>query len=248
MGAREKNSSDRHAGSPVGQGAGAYCFPEIGQDKCGKNGSVKPPCLSFQPLVLGGTEMKASGHNASSESPSEVGLDLRAIEQEAYRRGYMEGEMAGRESSRRSLTPVINTLEEALKELARIKRELRACAEKEAVELALAVARKIVCQEVSSNNQIVLNVVREALKRVENKEEIVIKINPSDLKALERIRCDSPELFREIGDVVFRGDPAMSSGGCVIETNLGDVDARIEKQLMAVEEAFRSELSASAAE
>ena len=33
------------------------------------------------------------------------------------------------------------------------------------------------------------------------------------------------------------------NGGCIIETNLGDIDARIEKQLQAVEEAFRSEIN-----
>jgi flagellar biosynthesis/type III secretory pathway protein FliH len=128
--------------------------------------------------------------------------------------------------------------------LARVKKEIRACAEKEAVDLALAVAKKIVCQEISANNQIVLNVVKEALKKVEYKEEIIIKINPVDLKVIEKCRADTPALFKDIGNVVFKGDPSLSNGGCVIETKLGVVDARIERQLMAVEEAFRSELSA----
>ncbi len=42
--------------------------------------------------------------------------------------------------------------------------------------------------------------------------------------------------------VIFEGDESITNGGCFIETNFGDIDARIEKQLHAVEEAFKSEL------
>jgi len=33
-------------------------------------------------------------------------------------------------------------------------------------------------------------------------------------------------------------DESISDGGCIIETESGDIDARIEKQFQAVEEAF----------
>ncbi len=243
MDAREKNSSDNAEAMARGfkPGLTLYSFPEIAANRKGTNGSPKGHSSCFQPLNLipDGCQVRSAAEGNHSGPAS----GYREMEEEAYKKGFREGEMAARESSKKSLAPVIITLEEALRELARVKNEIRACAEKEAVELALAVAKKIVCQEISANNQIVLNVVKEALKKVESKEEIVIKINPVDLKVIERFRADTPELFQEIGDVVFKGDSSLTNGGCVIETNLGEVDARIEKQLMAVEEAFRSELS-----
>lgn len=246
--AREKNLSDkadamREVFKP---GLALYCFPEITAERKGAKGPSKGHSSCFEPLSLipeGCRGRSAHGDAGSEGEVSDRPSQYRAIEEEAYRKGFKEGEMAARESSNKTLTPVISTLEEALKELARVKKEIKACAEKEAVDLALAVAKKIVCQEISANNQIVLNVVKEALKKVESKEEIVIKINPVDLEVIEKCRTDTPSLFSEVRDVVFKGDPSLTNGGCVIETKLGDVDARIERQLMAVEEAFRSELS-----
>ena len=40
---------------------------------------------------------------------------------------------------------------------------------------------------------------------------------------------------------VIAEDTSIADGGCVIETDLGDIDARIEKQLQAVKEVLRSE-------
>lgn len=246
--AREKNLSDKAEtmGEVFKPGLALYCFPEISANRKGVKGSPKGHSSCFEPLSLipaGCLGNSAPGDGRSDGDVSDRPSRYRAIEEEAYRKGFREGEMAARESSSKTLTPVISTLEEALKELTRVKKEIRACAEKEAVDLALAVAKKIVCQEISANNQIVLNVVKEALKKVESKEEIIIKINPVDLKVIEKCREDIPGFFGEISEVVFKADPSLTNGGCVIETRLGDVDARIERQLMAVEEAFRSELS-----
>jgi flagellar biosynthesis/type III secretory pathway protein FliH len=51
-------------------------------------------------------------------------------------------------------------------------------------------------------------------------------------------------MLAEITDserVRFEGDAAISCGGCRIESDSGDIDARLERQLKAVEAAFQSE-------
>jgi flagellar assembly protein FliH len=42
-----------------------------------------------------------------------------------------------------------------------------------------------------------------------------------------------------VNNVTFEAEDSVQSGGCVIETDLGEIDARIEKQIQAVEESFR---------
>ena len=46
-----------------------------------------------------------------------------------------------------------------------------------------------------------------------------------------------------MGNISFEADETILTGGCLIETNSGDIDARIDKQIEAVDEAFKSELA-----
>jgi flagellar assembly protein FliH len=45
-------------------------------------------------------------------------------------------------------------------------------------------------------------------------------------------------MIADVNNVTFKGEKAIQSGGCMIETELGEIDARIEKQLEAIKESF----------
>ncbi len=47
-------------------------------------------------------------------------------------------------------------------------------------------------------------------------------------------------MIENIDHVTLEAAENIQSGGCIIETDLGEIDARIEKQLQAVEESFRT--------
>ena len=86
-------------------------------------------------------------------------------------------------------------------------------------------------------------VVREALKMVAGQDQIRIKMSPSDLKLIRAADFKASDVGDHLGSVKFEEDESIGGGGCIIETNLGQIDARIEQQLKVVEEAFQSELS-----
>jgi flagellar biosynthesis/type III secretory pathway protein FliH len=47
--------------------------------------------------------------------------------------------------------------------------------------------------------------------------------------------------LENIDDVHLEAEDSIQSGGCLIETDRGDIDARIEKQFEAIEEAFQTQ-------
>jgi len=49
----------------------------------------------------------------------------------------------------------------------------------------------------------------------------------------------------KLENVHFEADAAITTGGCVVETNFGTVDARIESQLDQIDAAFADELEKS---
>jgi len=251
VGAEGKRSLDKMDKVGLRQDAGfpLYCFPQLSRSDPSIDSGSGITQKGFQPYVSKEASSSSGApwpmqENGSAGLEDEEAAQRRAkeIEKSAYSKGFQEGKEAGRNSSRQELDPILSNFREALQELVRVKREIYMRAEKEAVELAMAVARKIVCQELSVRRDIILGVVREALKTVEDHEKITIKVNPRDLEVIKDTTVRNPDFFDNLGHVQFEEDPGLGDGGCVIETALGEIDARIERQLEAVEEAFRAEM------
>ncbi len=108
-------------------------------------------------------------------------------------------------------------------------------------QLALSIARKIVCHEVKTTQETVTCVAREALSRVNNPAKITIKLNPDDLQFIKDTRFQFSRFLRNVDNIRFEAEESIQSGGCLIETDRGDIDARIEKQFQAIEESFQTQ-------
>jgi len=169
-------------------------------------------------------------------------LTLAEIEQQAYQEGFCEGKKSEIESAAQQVAPVLTSLRQVILQLQNLRKEIYLEIEKEVVELALAIARKVICHEVKINKEIILEVIKAALSRVDESGNIKIKLNPSDLKLVKATKNHNANLFQNIERVTFEATESISSGGCIIETSLGNIDARIEKQFRVVEEIFQGKL------
>jgi flagellar assembly protein FliH len=179
---------------------------------------------------------------ADTDDFENIKANAKEIQEQAYIEGFEKGERDGLESAKASLEPVVQHLSQSIEALENAKKELHLRTEREAVELALAIAEKIVSHEVQTNREVVLSVVEEALKKVVDRKNIKIRVAPPDFHFLNNAKVQIPDLEELFEKATFEEDKSIVNGGCVIETNLGDIDARIEKQFQAVEDAFRSEI------
>ncbi len=194
---------------------------------------------AFEPAGIGGNN---SFSPSSGKVPEENEISLEDLEEKARIEGFMNGEKAGIEAERKRLQTTFDTFDAAFTELGKLKEAIYADAEKGAVELALAIAEKVVSHEVSVNNNILLSVLKEALKKVIDPEKIKIRINKSDLQFINESGFRISELTDNVQEVILEGDDTISRGGCLIETGFGSIDARIDRQLQAVGDLLRSEI------
>jgi len=169
------------------------------------------------------------------------GKDIAEIEEKAYAKGYVEGEKAGLEQGNRQLTPVIDNFSQALTEVEKVKKEIYLNAEKKTLDLAMAIARKIVSHEIQSNHEVLLSIIREALDRVVDNEDITIKLNPEDFKYINDSELALRNMVDHYPNITFKADASITGGGCLIETRMGEIDARIDRQFKVIEELFDSE-------
>ena len=146
-----------------------------------------------------------------------------------------EGRQAGREEASAQIEEALATLNEAIKERKKIIKD----AENEILRLALRVAEQIIRSEVSLHRDVCLNIVAEAISRVSDREQIIVKVNREDAEYLKRYKDRLAGMLDGVKSFSIIEDANVEPGGCLIETNLGFIDARISTKLKAIEEALK---------
>ncbi len=174
--------------------------------------------------------------SAPKEKNTPSAADMAQIEKTAYENGFLQGEKAGKEAAELKAEAVIRRYGESIQELSRFRSSLYAQVEHEVVKLAVEVAKKIVHREVQADPDIIQTLVRVALTQVAEKSAVTVHLNPADYSYLLEQRA---ELAQSEGrDVSLVSDKSVERGGCLIKTECGDIDARLEEKFREVESAF----------
>ena len=131
-------------------------------------------------------------------------------------------------------------LEECMENLAAARAEyanVRQRAERDMVDLAFHIARRIIGHAIEVQPQVVRDIVGEALVGARGREQIVVRLHPEDHEEVNAVRG---EYVRELDGVAlyFEADSSLERGGCIIETESGRIDARLETQLEVLREAL----------
>lgn len=198
-----------------------------------------PAALAARPLLAGAQVIRA-GVIDELES---IDDDLYQLRQQAHQ--TLE---EAKEQARQVLEDARNEgrkegYEEWIREIARARAEygrLQDAAEKDMVKLAFHIAQRLVGHAIEVRPEVVLDMVGKALVMARGRRQIVVKVNPEDYAQVETNRH---EYARDLDGVpvYFEADPGLERGGCVIETEGGRIDARLQTQLDVLREALMKE-------
>jgi flagellar assembly protein FliH len=169
-------------------------------------------------------------------------MRAQAVEREAYERGFGAGEKAGLEFGKQKAAGLFQKIGEILKELGACKETVFKDMEKEIIELALALAEKIVSREINRDDKAVLNTIQRAMKVAATTGEITLKVNPADREVLFEHKEDLARYGVGVDGVRIKIDDQIARGGCLIETNYGVVDATVQGIIDELREMLDDEL------
>lgn len=115
------------------------------------------------------------------------------------------------------------------------REEILAETEQQIIDLVLLISRKVV--KVISENQrnVVISNVVQALRKVKGRGNIIIKVNLVDVKLTTEHTKKFIQLLEGTQSVQVVEDSSVDPGGCIIETDFGEVDARISSQFAELE-------------
>lgn len=148
------------------------------------------------------------------------------IEQAALEKAHLEAMAAFEDEVSARVSEMRERLVETIERLSNLSAEITSHIESDLVELALQIAKKVVRREVSIDREIALTLVRVSLGKLNQRTAAKVHLNSDDLAFVQK-HADSLD-FR--GTLELIEDQSISPGGCLIHTETGDIDARIESQ------------------
>ncbi|MFA6596750.1 MAG: FliH/SctL family protein [Ignavibacteriaceae bacterium] len=97
------------------------------------------------------------------------------------------------------------------------------------VNLSFLISEKIIQREIETKT-IIDETLKNALKKVLGANKVIIKLNKTDL---EHIKQNSNEIFNDdvFSKITFEPEERIEPGGCLVETEIGNVESRISLQI-----------------
>jgi flagellar assembly protein FliH len=163
-----------------------------------------------------------------------------AIEQEAYTKGFEQGQKDGFDDGRQRADTLVERIEALLLEMGALKRTLIARGEKELLDIVFAIARKVVRTQTEIDTEAVRNAILEAMGHAAEQGRLVVWIHPEDERLVESLRSDFHQRFAQPSGVRIQTDPSLHRGGCRVETIHGRIDATVETQMGKIREALEA--------
>jgi flagellar assembly protein FliH len=232
---------------PQLEAPGAGMGPAPGMDQAMAAAPPAPPAPAIDKEIIARAEMQAQqmleqAQQHCQQMVNDAQAQLQAQfqqageqgQQQGYQQGFEQGVAAGQEQGMQETLARVEQLKVEFIELVMARRKVLAAMEPEIVHLAVNIAEKIVGMELSAGREIITGIVRQALATLKERDEIVIRVNPSEVEAIQANQTEYEAMIEGLKRFEVIPDGAIEAGSCSIETSLGNVDARINTQLEAV--------------
>lgn len=119
-------------------------------------------------------------------------------------------------------------------EIPKVRKEF----ERVLVSIALGTAKKIVGREMELSENVIVDIVANALKPVASHKKITIYVSKQDWAVLEKHKPELKKLFEALEAFSIRERSDIAPGGCIIETEGGIINAQLENQWRTLEKAL----------
>jgi flagellar assembly protein FliH len=170
---------------------------------------------------------------------AEIETESRTEFEEKRKEAEEAGRQAGREEGYAEGNAEVERLIARTQVILERAQDLRAAilsdTEQQVIDLALLISRKVIKIISESQKTVVLQNIASALKKVKARGTILIRVNIADIKLTTEHSKTFIQMMEGAKGVQIVEDSSVDPGGCIIETDFGEIDARISSQLAELE-------------
>ncbi|MFT5087879.1 MAG: flagellar assembly protein FliH [Candidatus Latescibacterota bacterium] len=179
--------------------------------------------------------VRGEGEKRLQEAEAAWQGERETLNQQRYDEGLEEG-LAQRETEAQDAVKRMEVLHQSL-----VAERVQVLVEAEVavVDLAVALARRIIGIQAVANPKVLIQVARAALEHLSEASNLEIKVHPDDLAVARRFAAHWVKKVDQ--DAVFkvRSSAHVGRGGCMIEGLEENVDARLDEQLKIMHQTLR---------
>ncbi|NLM52720.1 MAG: hypothetical protein GX197_07895 [Firmicutes bacterium] len=188
---------------------------------------------------LQAAEAEAAQIMAAAQKEKELLLqqaqqEAELLRQEARQAGFEEGLKNGLEQGEQKSRELIGEAEKQLAEVRQLRQEMLQKIEPQVVELAVKIAEKFVREKLSTDVQILQNLIKEALQQMQETGEIIIRLHPEDAAACRDLLPQWQEELGESTTLNLLSDHTMQRGDCRVESTSSVYNCQVDERFAAL--------------
>lgn len=190
---------------------------------------------------------KVEASNVEEEVDRRVLERLKEVQESAYQEAYQLGLDEGRKEAfqrtSQEIDSKLQSFDSLLKAVSNLKTVLVEHNESHLVQLTFQMAKRLAHAEVQMDPQVVVDVLRQAVEKAQAEEDITVQVAPSQIEFLEGLKSETGREIEFIKKIKFQPVEGLTPGGCVIQTNYGEIDARFEERVSKLWESVSENLN-----
>lgn len=183
--------------------------------------------------------------DAAARMLAQATAEAEQLREQARAEGYAEGRRAGHAEGAAEVSRAATALAEAVRKVESLRTSTVDAVESDAIDMALELAEKILGGTLKASPETVIEVVRGALRRISDRRNVTVLVNPADL---DTVRAAIGELTArgsgiEVCDL--QSEERVGVGGASVRTAEGEVDASVHTQLERAREVIEHSLASA---
>ncbi|HSI82144.1 MAG TPA: HrpE/YscL family type III secretion apparatus protein [Candidatus Methylacidiphilales bacterium] len=178
--------------------------------------------------LLTAEKLLADAHAEAERLRAEA---IKVFESEK-KRGYEAGLDEGREQI---ATQLMETAMDSVTNMAAMEERI--------VDVVVRSLKKILGD--MDNREVVVKVVQRALEMVRNQKQVLLRVSPGDVTSVQERLDELMRRFPAIDVIDVKADSRLKAGGCILETDVGMVEASVDVQVEAIKNALLNSIRAA---
>jgi len=154
--------------------------------------------------------------------------------------GAADGEKKAMEKFNANLKDLQANIEKTLESLSLQQKENFEKIENSAAEIAIAVAKRVFCEEAAQNPNIIPRAIKEAFTFLGQEEKLKVRLNSQDVEIAENTESIWKPILNSLKSIELVIDNTIEQGCCLLESENGSsIDMRLETIWGHIEETVK---------
>lgn len=150
------------------------------------------------------------------------------IETEAYDKGFKAGKEEALAVEQKKQLEMQAQFDKLVVDFNKDRERLHEHYELDILSLVKLMVERVLFHEVTVNPLVIETCLKTAMSYVVQNSKVKINLHRDDMEIIQQVTMEKPQLLNRVSQIELTEDPAISRGGCYLETGFGEIDATLE--------------------